>query len=90
MYDDVRFRKKVEDCSSALEKPLKKLALRYSPYVVMAALSEHVAGALHLMQREGVCTAAEARAVLRRLERIAFDGCGGPPSSSPPPSRPAA
>ena len=77
MLDDIHFQRRVAACSADLDRRLKVLATRYSPFVVIAAMSEHVGGALHLLQRDGICTPAEARAVLKRMERAAFGRTGG-------------
>jgi hypothetical protein len=62
----------VRACAEEIRVFLPELAKRHTPMVVLAALSEHVGGALHLFQESGACTPAEARAVLRELEELTF------------------
>ena len=66
-------RDQVEACATEVRVWLPELIDRHTPLVVLAALSEHVGGALYLCQRNGACTRAEARAVLRELEKMVFE-----------------
>lgn len=60
-------------CTTDLNRYLPELAQRYSPVVVIGALATHVGGGLKVFIQSGICTPAQARVVLQRLERVAFD-----------------
>ncbi len=60
-------------CTVDLNAFLPKLAARYSPVAVVGALASHVGGGLKVFMETGVCTPEQARSVLQRLERQAFD-----------------
>jgi hypothetical protein len=51
---------------------LPDLADRHSPLQVLAALSEHVGGALFLCQESGACSPARVREILKRVENLTF------------------
>jgi hypothetical protein len=70
--DTNRFQEQVQACAEEIRTFLPALAERHSPLVVLAALSEHVGGALYLCQEAGACTTAEARALFEHLEQITF------------------
>jgi hypothetical protein len=71
--DASAFQAEVRACAEEIRALLPALAQRHSPLIVLAALSEHVGGALHLCQEAGACTQAEARAVFQRLEQMTFE-----------------
>ena len=75
-----KFQEQVRKCAAELRGLLPKLADRHSPLVVLAALTEHVGGALLLCQESGRCTPDEARAIIRRVEELTF-------ADSEPPAR---
>jgi len=73
MQDErAKFQKQVRKCAQELRRLLPELADRHSPLVVLAALTEHVGGALLLCQESGRCTPDEARAIVRRVEELTF------------------
>ena len=76
----VRFQDQVRRCSAELRVLLPGLADRHTPLVVLAALSEHVGGALFLFQESGVCNQRRVGAMIRRVERLTFAESPRPPS----------
>lgn len=69
---DELFDKQLLDCTLDLNGILPQLAARYSAVALIAALATHVGGGLRICLGSGVCTAGQARSLLRRLERTAF------------------
>ncbi|HKT73246.1 MAG TPA: hypothetical protein VJQ47_10170 [Steroidobacteraceae bacterium] len=76
MSDDEiqEFQDEVSACAEEIKQWLPALAERHTPLILLAALSEHVGGSLRIFQDTGLCTAAQARAVLERLTRITYAG----------------
>jgi hypothetical protein len=68
-----RFESEVASCCAELAALLPAIADRRSPLALLAALAEHVGGALQLLLQDGGCTPAQARAVLTRCEKRAFE-----------------
>jgi hypothetical protein len=77
-------------CVEQITAFLPELADRHSPLVVLAALSEHLGGALYLCQEAGACTPLEARAVLRELKELTFASEGPTGTARPGPAEPNA
>ena len=69
---NVRFRNQVRQCAAELQRRLPELAARHSPLIVLAALTEHVGGALFLCQEAGACSPAQVRAIIKRVEELTF------------------
>ena len=69
---NAQFAADVRDCVAALNAALPGLAERYEELVMLAALAEHVGGALKIFLDGRYCSPEEARHVLRRLETTAF------------------
>jgi hypothetical protein len=67
-----KFAEDVLCCVDDLNSVLPALAMRYEEMVLVAALAEHVGGALRIFMRAGLCNAEQARRVLRHLEDTAF------------------
>jgi hypothetical protein len=67
-----KFQKQVRKCAAEIRVLLPELADRHSPLVVLAALTEHVGGALFLCQESGACSPAQVEAVIRRVEELTF------------------
>ncbi len=67
-----KFAEDVLCCVDDLNSVLPALAMRYEEMVLVAALAEHVGGALRIFMRAGLCNAEQARRVLRHLEETAF------------------
>jgi hypothetical protein len=67
-----QFAEDVLCCVEELNNVLPTLALRYEEMVLVAALAEHVGGALRIFMRAGLCNTEQARRVLRHLEETAF------------------
>ena len=67
------FDRQLRECTLALNGIVPELAARYSPVAVIAALATHVGGGLKVCLASGVCTAAQARRLVRRLERLTFE-----------------
>jgi hypothetical protein len=72
MLNPTQFETLVDDCRTEVTEYLPAIAERHSSYALLAALAEHVGGALQLVMRAGHCTPEEARAVLARCEQLAF------------------
>jgi hypothetical protein len=70
---DELFDRQLLDCTIDLNGILPGLAERYSPVALIAALATHVGGGLRICLASGVCTADQARNLLRRLELVAFE-----------------
>lgn len=85
--DDSKFREDVSACAEALNKHLPQLAARHTGLVLMAAMAEHVGGALQILMKSGKCTPEQARTLLAELETTVFAGLSAP---SPPGHPPAA
>jgi hypothetical protein len=66
------YEEQVHRCADEIQELLPELADRHSLLVLVAALTEHVGGALFLSQEARVCTPEKARAIIRRVEEIAF------------------
>jgi len=67
-----RYQAQVSQCAAEIRELLPDLASRHTPLVVIAALSEHVGGALFLSQETRACSPAQARAIIRRMKELAF------------------
>ncbi len=67
-----RYQAQVRMCAAELQAALPKLADRHTPLVLVAALTEHMRGAMFLTQQSRTCAPERARAIIRRMEEIAF------------------
>ena len=67
-----KFAEDVLACVDDLNAILPTLAAKYEDLVIVAALTEHVGGALRVFMHAGVCNPAQARRVLKHLEESAF------------------
>lgn len=67
-----RYEDQVQRCTAEIKMMLPELANRHSPLVLIAALTEHVGGALFLTQETQVCSAEKAQAIIQRVKDIAF------------------
>jgi hypothetical protein len=67
-----RFAEDVLSCVDDLNRVLPRLATRYEDLVIVAALAEHVGGALRIFIQAGICSAEQARRVLEHVEDTAF------------------
>jgi hypothetical protein len=67
------FDQQLLECTDDLNGIVPELAARYSPVAVIAALATHVGGGLKICLASGVCTADQARNLLRRLESLTFE-----------------
>jgi hypothetical protein len=67
-----RFAENVLSCVDDLNAVLPRLAARYEDLVIIAALAEHVGGALRIFMQAGICTPEQARRVLEHVEDTAF------------------
>jgi hypothetical protein len=72
MPTDESFEARVRQCHAEVSAHLPAIADRHSPLALLAALAEHVGGSLQLFMQSGSCTPEQARAVLQRLEKLAF------------------
>ena len=83
--DDSKFHENVSACAAALNKHLPQLAARPTGLVLMAAMAEHVGGALQILMSSGQCTPEQARTLLAELETLVFAGLSAPSPSGHPP-----
>jgi hypothetical protein len=79
-----RYQEQVRKCTAEITGLLPELANRHTPLVVIAALTEHIGGALLLSQETHACSRARARAIVRRVTRIAFADSRPADASTPP------
>jgi hypothetical protein len=82
-----RYQAQVRMCAAEIQAVLPRLADRHTPLILVAALTEQVRGALFLTQEARACAPAQARAIIRRIEQIAFGSNRGPATSSELPDR---
>jgi hypothetical protein len=74
-----RFQNEVTACVKALNEQLPQLAARHTGAVMLAAMSEHIGGALQILMQRGDCTPERARALLAELEALVFaEGLSAP------------
>ena len=69
-----RFAEDVLSCVDDLNRVLPRLARRYEDLVIIAALAEHVGGALRIFMQAGICSREQARRVLEHVADTAFAG----------------
>jgi hypothetical protein len=69
-----KFAEDVLSCVDDLNAVLPGLAARYEDLVIIAALAEHVGGALRIFMHAGVCSPDQARRVLAHVQDTAFAG----------------
>jgi hypothetical protein len=67
-----KFAEDVLSCVDDLNAILPGLAARYEDLVIIAALAEHVGGALRIFMHAGICSPDQARRVLAHVEHTAF------------------
>jgi hypothetical protein len=72
-----RYQAQVRMCAAEIQAALPILAKRHTPLILVAALTEHIRGALFLTQEARACAPAKARAMIRRMEQIAFSDQAG-------------
>jgi hypothetical protein len=67
-----KFAEDVLSCVDDLNAVLPRLAARYEDLVIIAALAEHVGGALRIFMHAGICSADQAKRVLAHVHETAF------------------
>ena len=67
-----RFADDVLSCVDDLNAVLPRLAARYEDLVIIAALAEHVGGALRIFMHAGICSPEQAKRVLAHVQDTAF------------------
>jgi hypothetical protein len=67
-----KFAEDVLSCVDDLNAVLPRLAARYEDLVIIAALAEHVGGALRIFMHAGICTPDQALRVLAHVHETAF------------------
>jgi len=67
-----KFAEDVLSCVDDLNAVLPRLAARYEDLVIIAALAEHVGGALRIFMHAGICSPDQARRVLDHVHQTAF------------------
>jgi hypothetical protein len=67
-----RFQAQVGLCATEIRNALPRLTNQHTSLVVIAALTEHMRGALFLSRESKSCAPAKAKAMIRRIEELAF------------------
>jgi hypothetical protein len=67
-----RYQQQVRRCTADLRECFPRLARRHTTLILIAALMEHVGGALFLSQEAHICTPEKVRAVIERVRQLAF------------------
>lgn len=67
-----RYEYQVQRCAAEIKMMLPELASRHSPLALIAALTEHVGGALFLTQEAHVCSEEKAREIIQHVKDITF------------------
>jgi hypothetical protein len=67
-----RYQLQVQRCTAEMTGIFPGLVERYTSLILIAALTEHVGGALFLSQEARICTREKARAVIERVRQLAF------------------
>jgi hypothetical protein len=67
-----KFAEDVLSCVDDLNAVLPRLAARYEDLVIIAALAEHVGGALRIFMHAGICSPDQARRVVAHVHETAF------------------
>jgi hypothetical protein len=67
-----KFAEEVLACVDDLNAVLPRLAARYEDLVIVAALAEHVGGALRIFMHAGLCSPEQAHRVLKHVQDTAF------------------
>jgi len=67
-----RYQTQVRMCAAEIQAALPDLAERHPPLILVAALTEHIRGGLFLTHESRSCAPAKARAMIRRMQKIAF------------------
>ena len=67
-----RYQAQVRMCAAEIQAALPDLAERHAPLIMVAALTEHIRGALFLSQEAHACAPEKAQAMIRRMRQIAF------------------
>ena len=62
----------VARCTAEIQTLLPALAIKHSPSILVAALSEQVAGTLFRTRQSRQCTPEQVRAIIERVRKIAF------------------
>ena len=62
----------VRQCAVEISAALPALAQRHSPLIVVAAMTEHVSGALAIGRDENAYTEEFSRALVERVKEIVF------------------
>jgi hypothetical protein len=70
--DKDRFERDVSACVKALNEHLPEIAARHTGTVLLAALAEHIGGALQILMSSGECSPERARQLLAELEQLVF------------------
>jgi len=64
--------RQVKQCVSEISAELPALAQRHTPLIVVAAITEHVSGALAIGRDQNTCSEELARAIVERVKDLAF------------------
>jgi hypothetical protein len=68
--EEKRFEHDVSACVKALNEQLPQLAARHSGIVLLAAMSEHIGGALQILMQRSECSPERARKLLAEIEAL--------------------
>lgn len=66
------YQEQVDQCADELMEALPDLAERHQPMTLIAALAEHVGGALAICRAENTCSDAMAHRIVDRIHEICF------------------
>jgi hypothetical protein len=69
---EARYQQQVQRCTAEMRELFPELVQRYTSLILIAALTEHVGGALFLSQEARICTREKAQAVIERVRQLAF------------------
>jgi hypothetical protein len=67
------YERQVKQCADEIAAALPGLSERHTPLMVIAALTEHVSGALCIGRIEQTCPPERAKAIIERVRALALD-----------------
>jgi hypothetical protein len=72
--EQMSLQSQIAECAAEIGAALPPLVDRHTCLVVISALTELLGGALFVCQEANLCSAAQVRAIIRRVAQIAFSG----------------
>jgi hypothetical protein len=70
---EARHQKQVRRCTAELRHFFPMLTQQHKTITVIAAIAEHLGGALYLSQQANICTPDRAREVIEQVRQIVFE-----------------